>query len=164
MSFQWQKQPRSLKQGDLKNFAGKLFAGKIFAENFTGKHLCWGLLLKNDSNTSVYFCEFCVIFRNTYFEEHLPTNASAAKYFMTYRLSIGKVKKSIVVWSAFYQSCRLSQQSTSVPEIFRAGITASILASVPLPSIPFKSLFVITPFLFLYIILIFLNWDVAVQL
>ena len=66
----------SIKKAVLKNFA-----------KFTGKHLCWNLfkkklqalgpttLLKRDSNTGV-FCEYCQIFKNTYFEEHLPKAAS----------------------------------------------------------------------------------------
>ena len=54
---------------------------------FTGKHLCWSLfwiklqvfrpatLFKRDSNTDA-FCEYCKIFNNTYFEQHLRTVAS----------------------------------------------------------------------------------------
>ena len=54
--------------------------------NFTGKHLCWSLflikllqigpesLLKLDSNM-----EICEIFKNTYFEEHLPTDSLLGK-------------------------------------------------------------------------------------
>ena len=42
---------------------------------FTAKHLCWSLFnnvqasLKRDSKKSFY-CEYCEIFNNTYFEEH----------------------------------------------------------------------------------------------
>ena len=53
---------------------------------FTGKHLCWSyflielqrpaILLKRDSNT-VSFCEYCEIFKDAYFEEHMQTVASA---------------------------------------------------------------------------------------
>ena len=61
----------SVKKGVFKNFA-----------IFTGKHLSWSLfliklqglrpaiLLKRDS-TQVFSCEYCEIFKNTYFEEHL---------------------------------------------------------------------------------------------
>ena len=54
---------------------------------FTKKNLCWGLfseklqsistitLLKRDS-TLVFCCEYCKIFRNTSFEEHLGTTFS----------------------------------------------------------------------------------------
>ena len=60
---------------------------KVFLKNQQGKHLCWSLfliklqqirpesLLKVGSNTDVS-CEICEIFKNTYFEEHLPTDAS----------------------------------------------------------------------------------------
>ena len=50
---------------------------KIFAI-FTGKHLCWCLFFnyqKRDSSTGVS-CEYCEIFKETYFEEHLATAAS----------------------------------------------------------------------------------------
>ena len=43
---------------------------------FTSKHLCWRLfLIKRDSNTGIS-CEYCEIFKNIYFEEHLRTAAS----------------------------------------------------------------------------------------
>ena len=63
----------------LKNFA-------IFA----GKYLCWSLFLiknfretflKRDSNTSVFFCEYCWIFKITCFEEHLRKAAFTSCYF-----------------------------------------------------------------------------------
>ena len=62
----------SLKEAVLKNFA-----------IFTGKQLCWKLqlclsvgatLLKSDSKP-LFSCEYCKIFKNTYFEEHLQTVA-----------------------------------------------------------------------------------------
>ena len=47
---------------------------------FTGKHLCWSLfLIKLQAfrlPTQVSFCEYCEIFKNTYFEKHLPMTAS----------------------------------------------------------------------------------------
>ena len=55
--------------------------------NFTVKHLCKSLffikmqafspatLIGRHSNT-VFFCEICEIFKNSYFEAHLPTTAS----------------------------------------------------------------------------------------
>ena len=55
--------------------------------NFTGKHLCWILiliklqqirpatLLKLDP-TRMFSCEICAILKSTYFEEHLPADAS----------------------------------------------------------------------------------------
>ena len=51
---------------------------------FTGKHLCWSLFLikfiyQKESPTQMFFCEYCKIFKNTYFEEHLQTDASVAQ-------------------------------------------------------------------------------------
>ena len=49
---------------------------------FTGIHLYWSLfsiklqvfnIIKKDSNTHVFSCEYCKIFQNTYFEKHLQT-------------------------------------------------------------------------------------------
>ena len=42
---------------------------------FTGK-LCWSLFTKKKTLTQMFFCEYCEIFRNIYFEEHLQTAAS----------------------------------------------------------------------------------------
>ena len=59
-----QKQPAAMfhKKAILKNCA-----------TFTGKHLCWSLsLIKLQSfrpATKVYYCEYCEIFKNTYFEK-----------------------------------------------------------------------------------------------
>ena len=49
---------------------------KSFAK-FTGKHLCWRLLFKKESSTQVFPCEFCEIFRNTFFYRTPPMAASA---------------------------------------------------------------------------------------
>ena len=49
---------------------------------FTGKHLCWSLFLitlqafrletlLKGTPTQVFSCEYCEIFKNSYFEEHL---------------------------------------------------------------------------------------------
>ena len=48
---------------------------------FTGKHLCWSLFLITLQAfrlipIRVFSCEYCEIFKNTYFEEYLPTAAS----------------------------------------------------------------------------------------
>ena len=52
----------SLKKGVLKNFA-----------KFTGKHLCQSLFFNKVAETlaQVFSCEFCEIFKNTFFIEHL---------------------------------------------------------------------------------------------
>ena len=57
----------SFEKGALKNF-----------EKFTRKHLCQSLFSnKRETPTKIFSCEFCKIFKNTYFVEHLRTNASA---------------------------------------------------------------------------------------
>ena len=68
----------SIEKAVLKNFA-----------IFTGKHLSWSLLLidlqasrpatflKRDSNTPMFSCEYCKIFKNNYFDKNLRTTASA---------------------------------------------------------------------------------------
>ena len=61
----------SIKNAFLKNFA-----------IFTGKHLCWcvevssGATLLKTTLTQMFSDEYCEIFKNTYFEEHLRTAAS----------------------------------------------------------------------------------------
>ena len=52
------------------------------------KHMCQSLfikkhegLIKNETPTQVVSCEFCKIFKNTYFEENLRTATSAVNYF-----------------------------------------------------------------------------------
>ena len=64
----------SIEKAVLKNFA-----------IFTRKHLCWSLFcgLQNlqlsikGAPTLVLSCEYCKIFKNTYFEENLRTTLSA---------------------------------------------------------------------------------------
>ena len=62
----------SIKKGVLKNFA-----------KFTGKHLCQGVLfnkmrlIKNETLAQAFCCEFCEIFKNTFFTEHLRMTAFA---------------------------------------------------------------------------------------
>ena len=69
----------SVTEGLLKNF-----------EKFTGKHLCQGLSLnkiagwdaeacnfiKKETLAQVFSCEFCEIYKNTFFTEHLRAIAS----------------------------------------------------------------------------------------
>ena len=66
----------STKKAILKNF-----------EIFTRKHLCWSFFLiklqnfrpvtlSKETPTQVFSCEYYNIFKNTYFEKHLPTAAS----------------------------------------------------------------------------------------
>ena len=56
---------RTIKKAILKNF-----------QIFTGKHLRWSLFTKKKTLTQMFFCEYCEIFMNIYFEEHLQTAAS----------------------------------------------------------------------------------------
>ena len=56
----------SVKQGILKHFA-----------NFTGKHLCWGLVLISCRPRSVTFSKVAgEIFKNIHFEKHKRTTVS----------------------------------------------------------------------------------------
>ena len=43
---------------------------------FTEKHLSWSLFFNYVADLQVFSCEFCEIFKNTYFEKHLQTAAS----------------------------------------------------------------------------------------
>ena len=58
---------------------------KNFAE-FRGKHLCWSLLFNTiagfrpETPTQVFSCEFCKIFKNAFFTEHIWATASAETY------------------------------------------------------------------------------------
>ena len=60
-----------IKKAVLKNFA-----------TFTWKHMCWSLCLiklqtfRPVTPTQVFSCDYCEIFKNSYFEEHLRTAAS----------------------------------------------------------------------------------------
>ena len=63
----------SMKKGVLRNFT-----------KFTGKHLCRTLFfkpkacnfIKKETPAQMFSCEFCEIFRNTFFTEHLWKTAS----------------------------------------------------------------------------------------
>ena len=72
------------KKGILKNFT-----------KFTGKHLCQSLFLnkivgqspvcnpiKKKTMTQVFSCEFCEIFKNTFFKENLWITASVLQFLM----------------------------------------------------------------------------------
>ena len=70
----------SVKKGVLRKFS-----------KFTGKHLCQShflnkvtalrpeILLKKETLTQVFSCEFCIISKNTFFTEHLWTTTSTYK-------------------------------------------------------------------------------------
>ena len=65
----WSSHPRySIRKGVLRNFA-----------KLTGKHLCQSLFfnkVKKETLSQVFSCEFCELSKNTFFTEHLWTNAS----------------------------------------------------------------------------------------
>ena len=57
-----------MKKGVLENFS-----------KFTGKHLCSHQacnFIKKETLAQVFSCEFCEIFKNTFFTEHLRMTAS----------------------------------------------------------------------------------------
>ena len=63
---------------------------KIFAK-FAGKHLCQSLIfnkvanfIKKETLTLVFSYEFCEIFKNTFFTEHLRATTSAVKMHAEY--------------------------------------------------------------------------------
>ena len=44
---------------------------------FAGKHLCQSIFIKKETlPAQIFSCEFCEIFKNTFFTEHLLTSAS----------------------------------------------------------------------------------------
>ena len=78
---------------------------------FTGKHLCYscragGLqLYYKEIPTQVLSCEYCEIFKNTYFEEHLQTAASALliiKLLIKYWTSAELFLIKNITWNGFY--------------------------------------------------------------
>ena len=77
-----EKKSARLKRRVSEAVARRCFVKKGVLENFaklTGKHLCqspffaWGLqlFLKNETLAQTFFCEFCEIFKYTFFLEHL---------------------------------------------------------------------------------------------
>ena len=78
----------SVKKAVLKNFA-----------IFTGKHLCSSLFLKKLQACNfikkrlrllrhVFFCEYCEIFKNMYFEKHLRTTSSVSSRVAVFQKSL----------------------------------------------------------------------------
>ena len=98
----------------------KCFVQKVVFENFTrftGKHLCWGLLLiklqawkpatllkKNPARVSS--CEYCKICKSNYFEEHLRTavssNCRSDAYLGPCQISL---MESFVIIITYYAQC-----------------------------------------------------------
>ena len=83
---------------------------------FTGKHMCWsyfwyscragGLQLYwKEIKTPVLSCEYCKIFKNTYFEEHLRMAASVLliiKLLIEYWTSADLFLIKNITWNGFY--------------------------------------------------------------
>ena len=68
---------KSLDRSSQRRCSAKKCVLKNFAI-FTGKQLFKDLqFYEKETLTQVFFCEYCKIFKNTYFEEHLRTVASA---------------------------------------------------------------------------------------
>ena len=104
--FILQKQPPEVfcKKGALKKFA-----------IFTEKHLCWSLcgrsglqFYQKETPTLMFFCEYCEIFKNTYFEEHLWAAAPCfmKKNRLSWRLN-NSSKKILNQWKSLnLQFCK----------------------------------------------------------
>ena len=89
---------------------------------FTWKHLCWSLFLiklqpfrsatlLKETPTQLFSCDYCEIFKNTYFEEHLGRAASVySKGLLKYKNCVKKIcfqkvfefiKKSVIYMKNF---------------------------------------------------------------
>ena len=81
--FSWWRSDKF--QTNFKKQLSNVFNKKPVLKNFAifkGKHLCWSLFLiklqglqlyLKDTPTQVFSCEYCEIFKKTYFEEYLQT-------------------------------------------------------------------------------------------
>ena len=54
---------------------------------FLGKHQCWKQSFKKETLAQVFSCEFCEIFKNSFFVENLRVAASPHDCFRKYRRS-----------------------------------------------------------------------------
>ena len=77
----------SVKKGVLENFA-----------KFTGKQLCWSLLVIKLQASQVFCCEFCDIFKKTYFEENMQTAASGHCHIKETDHRFQSLDKLVVAW------------------------------------------------------------------
>ena len=100
------------------NSPPEVFYKNFLLKNFailTGKRLCWSLFLiglhlySKDTPTQVFCCEYCQIFKDTYFEEHLrmvafywiimrsiEINGNIDMKWVTYRIGFFQFHKQIV--------------------------------------------------------------------
>ena len=113
-----------------------VFYEKRILKNFSklkGKHLCQSIInatLLKETLVQVFSCEFCEIFKNTFFTEHFRTTASVIiKYFLCYNfrltiltgengLLLNSVQEFIEIesWPLTFFIC-LHNQSSSVHSI-----------------------------------------------
>ena len=70
------------KKGVLRNFA-----------KFTGKHLCQSLFFKKETLAQVFSCEFCGIFKNTFFYRTPLVAASALSLLLIHKAEKNNAKK-----------------------------------------------------------------------
>ena len=91
-----------LKKGALKNFvkfAGKHLCQALFLNKVAGLRLDASNFIKKETLAQVFSCEFCEIFKNTYFTEHLRMTASGGgmwwnHFVVKYREKLCKSVKS----------------------------------------------------------------------
>ena len=120
------------KKGVLKNFT-------IFA----GNYLCWSLFKKvyyKETPTKVFYCEYCEIFKSTYFEEHLRAAASGGLrlnkrknfliefvYFYSHELLNFKLNHSILI---YFQRIGVTVQKMEKYETGKERVSAPILYNI----------------------------------
>ena len=69
-----------------KAFIWQVFLQKQPPEVFCGKRCSECKFIKNETLQQVFFCEFCKIFKNTIFTEHLSVTASVSDSFCLQKL------------------------------------------------------------------------------
>ena len=99
--------------------------------NFRGKHLCWSLFNKGslikslylkETPTQVFSFEICQIYKNTYFEEHLQTAASAWLYITAkHVLKVGSESTSFPTGNKALDTLLILTCSNSTIEILENG-------------------------------------------
>ena len=123
---------------------------------FPGKHLCWSLfliklqavssanVLKRGYNTGVYSCEYCKIFKNTSFEEHLRTTTSDVSIRMLLVLRATALTSKIFKNSFFTEHLRWLRPINPIQDTinpFGTGkITWGLRVKSPSTCIPLESL------------------------
>ena len=57
--------------------------------------------IKKETPTQVFFCEYCEIFKNTYFEKHLRTTASVNSRAAVFQESLALPKRNALTSGIF---------------------------------------------------------------